>query len=46
MPNVFTASGSPFFAYSSKMEDISDPQVEKLLGGLSPEQIQSLLLLL
>jgi hypothetical protein len=46
MPNVFTAPGSPSSAHSSKMEDISDPQVEKLLGGLSPEQIQSLLLLL
>jgi hypothetical protein len=28
------------------MEDIPDPQVEKLLGGLSPEKIQFLLLLL
>jgi hypothetical protein len=46
MPNVFTAPGLPFSAYSSKMEDTSDPQVKKLLGGLSPEQIQSLLLLL
>jgi hypothetical protein len=46
MPNVFTAFGPPFFAYSSKMEDISDPQVEKLLGGLSFEQVQFLLLLL
>jgi hypothetical protein len=46
MPNVFTASGSPFSAYNSKMEDIPDSQVEKLLKGLSPEQVQSLLLLL
>jgi hypothetical protein len=46
MPNVFTAPGSPFFAYNSKMKDIPNPQVEKLLGGLSLEQIQSLLLLL
>jgi hypothetical protein len=46
MPNVFTAPGSPFSAYNSKMEDIPNPQVEKLLGGLSPEQVQSLLLLL
>jgi hypothetical protein len=28
------------------MKDNPDPQVEKLLGGLSPEQIQFLLLLL
>jgi hypothetical protein len=46
MPNVFTASGSPSSAYSSKMEDTPNPQVEKLLEGLSPEQVQSLLLLL
>jgi hypothetical protein len=46
MPNVFTAPGSPFSAYNSKMKDTPDPQVEKLLGGLSPEQVQSLLLLL
>jgi hypothetical protein len=46
MPNVFTAPGSPSSAHSSKMEDTPDPQVEKLLGGLSPEQVQSLLLLL
>jgi hypothetical protein len=46
MPNVFTASGSPFFVYNSKMEDIPNPQVEKLLEGLSLEQVQSLLLLL
>jgi hypothetical protein len=46
MPNVFTTPGSPSFAYSSKMEDILDPQVEKLLEGLSLEQVQSLLLLL
>jgi hypothetical protein len=39
MPNVFTAFGSPFFAYNSKMEDIPNPQVGKLLGGLSPEQV-------
>jgi hypothetical protein len=46
MPNVFTAPGSPSFAYSSKMEDTPNPQVKKLLGGLSPEQVQFLLLLL
>jgi hypothetical protein len=46
MPNVFTAPGSPSFAYNSKMKDTPDPQVKKLLEGLSPEQIQSLLLLL
>jgi hypothetical protein len=46
MPNVFTAPGSLFSAYSSKMEDILDPWVEKLLKGLSLKQVQSLLLLL
>jgi hypothetical protein len=46
MPNVFTAPGSPFSAYSSKMENTSDPQVKKLLGGLSLKQVQFLLLLL
>jgi hypothetical protein len=46
MPNVFTAPGLPSFAYNSKMEDISDSQVEKLLRGLSPEQVQFLLLFL
>jgi hypothetical protein len=46
MPNVFIAPGSPSFAYNSKMKDIPNLQVEKLLGGLSPEQVQSLLLLL
>jgi hypothetical protein len=44
--NVFIASESPSSVYNSKMEDIPNLQVEKLLGGLSPEQIQSLLLLL
>jgi hypothetical protein len=46
MPNVFTAFGSPFSAYNSKMEDIPNPQIKKLLKGLSPEQIQFLFLLL
>jgi hypothetical protein len=36
---VFTASGSPSSAYSSKMEDTPDLQIEKLLGGLSFEQV-------
>jgi hypothetical protein len=46
MPNVFIASGSPFSAYNSKMKNIPNFQVEKLLKGLSPEQVQFLLLLL
>jgi hypothetical protein len=46
MPNVFIAPGSPFSAYNSKMKDTSNLQVKKLLGGLSPEQVQSLLLFL
>jgi predicted nuclease of predicted toxin-antitoxin system len=46
MPNVFIAPGSPFSVYNSKMENISDSQVEKLLRGLSLKQVQSLLLLL
>jgi hypothetical protein len=46
MPNVFTAPGSPFSAYSSKMKDTPDLQVKKLLEGLSLEQVQFLLLLL
>jgi hypothetical protein len=46
MPNVFIAPGSPSFAHSSKMENTPDSQIEKLLGDLSPEQVQSLLLLL
>jgi hypothetical protein len=46
MPNVFIAPGSPSSAYNSKMKDIPNPQIEKLLGGLSLKQIQSLLLFL
>jgi hypothetical protein len=46
MPNVFTAPGLPFSVHNSKMKDISDSQVKKLLGDLSPEQVQFLLLFL
>jgi hypothetical protein len=46
MPNVFIAPESPSFAHNSKMKNIPDFQVKKLLGSLSPEQVQFLLLFL
>jgi hypothetical protein len=39
MSNVFIAPGSPFFAYNSKIKDIPNPQIKKLLRGLSPEKV-------